>query len=212
LIENRFRGQSSKSNPWKDRVRDIYSSLEELRAYDRTYGIAGRLGYKSATELWNDNPMISGSVHPKDLRVIRRGERLPGSGSHLPPTRRNPRKSESYTPGPWFVEVGGEVWAERPDPAHHGARTQTVRIADPDIASSGKTTTFGVNIEFEEACANARLIAAAPEMIEMLKEIDHKIHRILASEDMNVSSEVGDELTEISQDIYPIVIKAGGRG
>jgi hypothetical protein len=75
------------------------------------------------------------------------------------------------TPGPWFVEVGGEVWAERPDPAHHGARTQTVRIADPDIASSGKTTTFGVNIEFEEACANARLIAAAPELLDALEVI-----------------------------------------
>jgi len=82
--------------------------------------------------------------------------------------RRNPRSG--HTPGPWYVEAGGEVWAERPDPAYRGARTQTVRIADPDIASSGKTTAFGVNIEFEEVCANARLIAAAPVMRDALVE------------------------------------------
>lgn len=117
MIENRFRGPSSKSNPWKDRVRDIYSSIEELRAYDRTYGIAGRLGYKSATELWNDNPMISGSVHPKDPRVIRRGERLSRKGGIMSnPLRRrgglpHPRDTKRF-PGRMFGSQYRETLAQ----------------------------------------------------------------------------------------------------
>lgn len=81
---------SSRANPWKASVRSTYGSLEELRSYDRNYGIVERLGYRSAKELWDDNPIIGGSVHPEDLRVMRKGERLPRSGSHLPPPRRNP--------------------------------------------------------------------------------------------------------------------------
>lgn len=82
--------RSVRSNPWKDRVRTVYSSLEELKAYDRTYNIVERLGYGSARELWDANPIIGGSVHPEDLRVMRPGERLPRHGTHLHPARRNP--------------------------------------------------------------------------------------------------------------------------
>jgi hypothetical protein len=84
--------RQAKSNPWKARVRDTYSTLEELEAYDETYGIVKRLGYRSARRLWDANPMIGGSVYPEDLRVIRRGERLSRTGTHLPPARRNPKR------------------------------------------------------------------------------------------------------------------------
>jgi hypothetical protein len=102
--------------------------------------------------------------------------------------RRNPRSS--FTPGPWEAR-----------PHHDGSHW----FVDHEQGGEGYT------LVDELSEGDALLIAAAPEMIEMLKEIDHKIHRILASEDMNVSSEVGDELTEISQDIYPIVIEVEGR-
>jgi len=84
---NRMRG-----NPWKGRVRDTYSTLEELEVYDETYGIVKRLGYRSARGLWDANPVIGGSVHPEDLRVMRRGERLPRRGTHLPPAKGNPKR------------------------------------------------------------------------------------------------------------------------
>lgn len=84
--------RQAKSNPWKARVRDTYSTLEELEAYDETYGIVKRLGYRSARGLWDANPVIGGSVYPEDLRVMRKGERLPRTGTHLPPARRNPKR------------------------------------------------------------------------------------------------------------------------
>jgi len=112
----------------------------------------------------------------------------PGGRKSMHITQRNPRSG--HTPGPWEARQ------------HHDGSHWFV-----DHEQGGE----GYTLVDELSKGDALLIAAAPEMIEMLKEIDHKIHRILASEDMNVSSEVGDELTEISQDIYPIVIKAEGR-
>jgi len=91
MANDRYRRRTFRSNPWKDKVRDVYSSLTELRAYDRMYGIVGRLGYSSAKKLWDDNPVIGGSVHPEDLRVMRRHERLPRRGSRLPASRRKRR-------------------------------------------------------------------------------------------------------------------------
>ena len=52
---------------WKMRVRKVYESLAELEAYDCLYSIAYRLGYKDCETLWSDNPMIQGSVDPKDF-------------------------------------------------------------------------------------------------------------------------------------------------
>lgn len=58
---------------WTMRVRKSYDSLEELQAYCDLYGIAERLGYKSAASLWKANPVIGGSAIPSDLCVIKRG-------------------------------------------------------------------------------------------------------------------------------------------
>jgi hypothetical protein len=87
-----------RSNPWKARVRKVYSSLEELEAYDEIYGIVRALGYRSARKLWEDNPFIGGSVYPEDFRLMRPEERLPRRGEHLPPARRNPESSEEDWP------------------------------------------------------------------------------------------------------------------
>jgi hypothetical protein len=56
---------------WKMRVQKVYQSLEELIAYDEIRAIADRCGYGSCESLWNDNPMIQGSVNPSDFGLAK---------------------------------------------------------------------------------------------------------------------------------------------
>jgi hypothetical protein len=56
---------------WRDRVRAVYFSLDELKAYDRVYNIARRCGFKTAEDLWNTNPVIGGSTKPSDFGLAR---------------------------------------------------------------------------------------------------------------------------------------------
>lgn len=56
---------------WKDRVQNVYTSLEDLRNYDSIYGIVARCGYLDAAALWNDNPMLQGSTNPGDFGIAR---------------------------------------------------------------------------------------------------------------------------------------------
>jgi hypothetical protein len=58
------------------RLRANYSSFEEFEAYSETYGIAKRLGFKSAANAWRANPVIQGSTNPGDLCKIIRGKRV----------------------------------------------------------------------------------------------------------------------------------------
>ena len=57
----------TKSQTWTARVRAVYSSLAELVAYDSTYSIARRCGPRSPSALWKANPVIGGSVNPRDF-------------------------------------------------------------------------------------------------------------------------------------------------
>ena len=52
---------------WIARVRDVYTSPEELEGYDTIHNIARRCGFKSARSLWRANPLIGGSVNPEDF-------------------------------------------------------------------------------------------------------------------------------------------------
>jgi hypothetical protein len=56
---------------WRDRLRKVYSDLEEFIAYDELYGLAERLGFKSAKLAWVANPLVEGSVEPDDYRKVR---------------------------------------------------------------------------------------------------------------------------------------------
>jgi hypothetical protein len=57
---------------WKMRLRKVYDNdLEQFRAYDRVYNIAKRLGYDNADVAWEINPIISGSIDPATLKVIK---------------------------------------------------------------------------------------------------------------------------------------------
>jgi len=56
-----------KNQSWKDRVKKVYSSLDELINYNNIYGVVKRCGFRSAKTMWNKNPFIGGSVNPKDF-------------------------------------------------------------------------------------------------------------------------------------------------
>lgn len=54
---------------WVMHVQESYPSLEELEAYDETYGIAQRVGFSSAKELWDADPILKGGVNPGELSL-----------------------------------------------------------------------------------------------------------------------------------------------
>ena len=54
---------------WKMRVHKVYKTFEDLKAYDEMFGIAKRAGFKSAQALWDENPILHGSVYPEDFGV-----------------------------------------------------------------------------------------------------------------------------------------------
>lgn len=56
---------------WRCRLRKNYSSFEEFEAYNRSYNLAGRLGYKSAVTAWRYNPVVEGSTDPGDYRKVK---------------------------------------------------------------------------------------------------------------------------------------------
>lgn len=61
---------------WRAMLRDNYDgSFCSFVGWDQDYGIASRLGFKSAREAWEANPLIEGSVNPSDLRVVHRRQR-----------------------------------------------------------------------------------------------------------------------------------------
>jgi len=51
---------------WQGRLRDQYDSFNEFVAFADMYGLAQRLGFETAREAWNVNPMVQGSTHPDD--------------------------------------------------------------------------------------------------------------------------------------------------
>lgn len=63
-----------------------------------------------------------------------------------------------HTPGPWMA-VG--AWVEHPDD-----EVADICVCDTMLFSQGH-----FNRSEEEECANARLIAAAPELLEALKKL-----------------------------------------
>jgi hypothetical protein len=59
---------------WQDPVQEVYSSLEELRAYNRIYNVVKRCGFRSAKSLWEADPIIGGSTDPKDFGIVKPNE------------------------------------------------------------------------------------------------------------------------------------------
>jgi hypothetical protein len=57
-------------NVWNSRLHHTYSSFEEWESYSETYGLAFRLGYDTAQEAWDENPMVQGSTNPSDFKKV----------------------------------------------------------------------------------------------------------------------------------------------
>lgn len=55
---------------WQNRLQKNYSSFEEFESYCEIYNIHSRLGFKTALETWETNPLIQGSTIPSDLQVV----------------------------------------------------------------------------------------------------------------------------------------------
>lgn len=53
---------------WKHSLQENYGSFEDFENWDEIYNLHSRLGYVSALEAWEDNPMIQGSSIPSDFR------------------------------------------------------------------------------------------------------------------------------------------------
>jgi hypothetical protein len=51
-------------------LRASYDSFDQFEAFSDTYGLASRLGFRSASAAWNTNPVIEGSTNPEDFRVV----------------------------------------------------------------------------------------------------------------------------------------------
>lgn len=85
----------------------------------------------------------------------------------------------AHTPGPWKLSENMEVIAETP----HGP----VEIADPLKAAYGEPMAASVNIPESEACANARLIASAPELLEVCKQLVWKLSHNHEDTDYNTT-------------------------
>ena len=77
----------------------------------------------------------------------------------------------THTPGPWVVE---SLPDEGPS-IHTGGSGIARRIAGVDVGGWKRTT-------LADAEANARLIAAAPDLLEALQAIAHFIHTTSAAE------------------------------
>lgn len=56
---------------WQGRLQENYASYEEFEGYDNIYALARRLGFKSAINAWNSNPIVQGSTDPSDFRKVK---------------------------------------------------------------------------------------------------------------------------------------------
>ena len=72
--------------------------------------------------------------------------------------------SQDYTSGPWSIVGAIKVWKTGSDGA------AVAIMAEPEIQSSADFRPVEIHSRrFDEACANARLIAAAPDLLEAAK-------------------------------------------
>ena len=68
-FEGEFKEPKIEKTAWKGPLQSEYSSFEEFKGYSDNYGLAERLGFASAEEAWEANPVVEGSVNPEDYKV-----------------------------------------------------------------------------------------------------------------------------------------------
>ena len=55
---------------WQDYLRRVYASVEAWISSSEIYGLHTRLGFHSAEEAWEANPLIQGSVIHTDYCTV----------------------------------------------------------------------------------------------------------------------------------------------
>lgn len=61
---------------WSCYLQDNYSDEETWQGYSDIYGLAERLGFKSAHDAWVANPFIQGGTDPKDFKVVKKPKKI----------------------------------------------------------------------------------------------------------------------------------------
>lgn len=67
------------------KVQDIYNDLDDLKAWDYTWGLAKRCGFDSAEAFWEANPLVGSSVYPADygLAKVEKGQTYYGKVANV---------------------------------------------------------------------------------------------------------------------------------
>lgn len=89
-----------------------------------------------------------------------------------------------HTPGPWQVGAGGNAHANR------------VWTADMRPIVNLCSMSTGIAMYDPEAQANARLIAAAPELLEVVRELieaGHEDAALMRRAELSIAKATGDE-------------------
>lgn len=55
---------------WQAKLRKNYANFEEFQDYAANYGLPERLGFSTAREAWDANPLIQGSTNPEDFKIV----------------------------------------------------------------------------------------------------------------------------------------------
>ena len=92
---------------------------------------------------------------------------------------------DKHTPGPWHHHNGEQVHADYINA--HGNRHHHI-VATVAAHLEGKEHPAGIPFEFN-AEANARLIAAAPDLLEALERIMHYAHLGASVSDVDTSEQ-----------------------
>lgn len=58
------------------KLQEGYIDFEEFKQYSDTYGLAKRLGFATAEEAWEANPLIQFSADPKDYKIVDKEEKI----------------------------------------------------------------------------------------------------------------------------------------
>lgn len=103
--------------------------------------------------------------------------------------------SEQHTPGPWTWPEGCTEIEALADPEN--SRTYYAPVAHMDLEWSGETM-----------AANARLIAAAPELLEALKAIVGKAYEYANRPD--ITDDIACGFYDIIEDAQDAIAKAKG--
>lgn len=111
-----------------------------------------------------------------------------------------------HTPGPWVVDLTGPFLLGGDSVPVEGQSTETGLIHREICTVLLDTDAYPEGKEFLEDCANARLIAAAPDLLEALKSL------LSETEEIEYHSMVEAQSMQIEQDKARVAIaKAEGR-